>query len=345
MFMGLWPRGKAVSLVLAASLFGAGYVLANPIASGIDTGEISLAPNASIELVEEDLYLSVDTVKARYLFRNSSMKAVRTGVAFPLPPIDYSEAARWMEAQPAPERNLGFSLWIDGQAAIYELDVRAKSATGADISDILAKWDIPVADLVSYGERFEELMSKIASLPLHARQELYAAGVIKDDGNTYGPKSLPFRPDLETYINFQWTMEFDPNVPVEVLISYSPVPSSTPFALEVLDADPMGIAMKQVFCLDSGILSEARRILATNSTGSGILRADMLSYILTTANSWRGRIGRFHLTIDTLSTDAIASTCLDGIHKTGPTTLEWERFNFQPEDELSVLFLSEMIFE
>lgn len=94
--------------------------------------------------------------------------------------------------------------------------------------------------------------------------------------------------------------------------------------------------MHDEVCIDQGFEAAVRKRL---QQGPGMMQATILSYILTTANNWRGPIGRFHLTVDKESTDTLVSLCRDGIRKTGPTTFEWEATDYTPTRDLKMLFV------
>ncbi len=62
-----------------------------------------------------------------------------------------------------------------------------------------------------------------------------------------------------------------------------------------------------------------------------------IAYILRTANSWAGPIGRFTLTVDKGDPGNIVSLCADGIRKTGPTTFLQEKTDYVPDGDLHIL--------
>jgi hypothetical protein len=63
----------------------------------------------------------------------------------------------------------------------------------------------------------------------------------------------------------------------------------------------------------------------------------VIDYVVTTANTWKGPIGRFRMTVDKGSTRNIVSFCGNGVRKTGPTTFSVEIRNFRPQREIKVL--------
>ncbi|MEI4594871.1 DUF4424 family protein, partial [Klebsiella pneumoniae] len=77
---------------------------------------------------------------------------------------------------------------------------------------------------------------------------------------------------------------------------------------------------RATYCLDEAGLTAIRRLQAKAADPSGYLRATVVPYIVTTARNWAAPIGRFTLTVDKGSPEAVVSFCRTGIRKTGPTT-------------------------
>jgi len=75
------------------------------------------------------------------------------------------------------------------------------------------------------------------------------------------------------------------------------------------------------------------RLNALPEDAQDILKGYELKYVLTTAENWLGPIGKFKLTVDKTTPDALVSLCAQGIKKAGPTTF------VLAEEDLSVLFL------
>jgi hypothetical protein len=62
-----------------------------------------------------------------------------------------------------------------------------------------------------------------------------------------------------------------------------------------------------------------------------------VDHILTTANNWRGPVGRFRLTIDKGDPGNLLTLCIDGIRKTGPTTFVVKADSYVPKADLHLL--------
>ncbi|HHB81349.1 MAG TPA: DUF4424 domain-containing protein, partial [Aliiroseovarius sp.] len=148
------------------------------------------------------------------------------------------------------------------------------------------------------------------------------------------PGGQGFSANWITHVTYYWSMTFPAGAAVEVRHVYAPVPEAFILGRGDLESG----SLKEQACIDDGFLRAALSRLGSDeyvaTTGY------VLTYILTTANTWRGPIGRFHLIVDKGAPGALVSLCRDGIRKTGPTTFEWWAENWAPERDLSLLFLS-----
>src|SRR4051812_12411180 len=98
-------RGILAALALAAP------AAAHDSTAGDDAGGLVLTRTADIDMVSEDLFVSADEVRVRYVFRNRSAKTVRTTVAFPMPDRDLAEEREMDVAYPE-----DFHTRVDGRA-------------------------------------------------------------------------------------------------------------------------------------------------------------------------------------------------------------------------------------
>ena len=322
---GSFGIAAALCLWVVAALPG----LANDSTASLDTGGLVLVPNADIRLEEEDLFISPDLIRVRYVFFNTSDQAIRTPVAFPLPPLVFGEDMNYAISPEDPVNFVGFRLWVDGQRMPFQIDARASTGDGRDITGLLAKYDIPITTFTADEAGFMRLRARLDALPGAAMDELRAAGAIH--GPDWGDG---FQEAWSANVAFYWMQSFAPRSRVVIEHSYRPVPAHGFYGRYDLEA-------RYLFdeaCIDDSFAAGARRRMA--GTEMDMLGATILRYVLVTANNWRGPIGRFRLTVDKGSTDAIVSLCRDGIRKTGPTSFEWEGFDFRPDRDLTLLFLA-----
>jgi len=313
----------ALALVLALPAPPAG---ANDSTASLDTGEIVLVQNSDIRMDEEDLYLSAAEVRVRYLFRNTAGAPLVLRVAFPLPPIQLGWDTAYAITAAAAEDPLGFRLWIDGAPAAVQTEARAE-ALGRDVTARLRAVGLPLTPFALDEAGWQRLDAAIRALPAAERARLVRDGILLP-----GPDGAV--PGWTARITHHWVMTFPADRPVEVRHAYAPVPMHTFFSAYDLDAG----SFADLACIDAPTAAGIRRRL--EAAPSGALGAALLRYVLTTANNWRGPIGRFRLTVDKGTPEALVSLCLDGLRKTSPTTFAWEATGFVPEDDLAVLFLA-----
>lgn len=325
-------RLSRLASLCALFLIAALPARANDGVAGLEAGELVFLTSDRIEMAEEDLYLSPDEIRVRYLFRNTTRQEVTTLVAFPLPPIvqspDYGYGFGPAHADPA--NPLAFRLWIDGRELPVAVHVRASSQYGLDVTRILQKWQIPLLLLYAGEGDFERMQARLNGLPAPVIEELAALGAISVEN--YDGRFI--MPTWTTHVSYLWPMTIPAGGAVEVRHVYAPVPDAFIFSA----GDLGGGYMNDIACMDPPFIAAARRMLAGAEYQATTAR--VLNYILTTANSWAGPIGRFHLTIDKSDPRWLVSLCRDGIRKTGPTTFEWEAVNWRPEGDLAVFFLA-----
>ncbi len=323
--------GLSIPLVLILAVFvglaSTVTALANDSTASIDTGELVLIPNADIRLLDENLNISADEIRVRYLFENTSSQPISTVVAFPLPPIDLSEDVGYAVYPADPLNVVGFKLRIDGKPATFRIDARA-TVNGRDVTDVLNAYNIPVTTFTPDIASADRLRDRLNGLPADVIDRLRVEGIIHGPGWGEG-----FFEAWTAHISYYWTMTFPPGQTAEVSHSYTPVPTSTFFTEYDIEAR----TFHDSACIDTDFKRAAMRKLRGQEYGA--LGATILTYILTTANNWRDSIGHFRLTIDKGSTNALVSLCRDGIRKTGPTTFEWEGRDYRPDHDLTVLFV------
>jgi hypothetical protein len=316
-------RAAAVSLLLLG--LGSGGAGANDSTASLDTGELVLVPNPHIELVEEDLFISAERIRVRYLFSNTSRVDLTTHVAFPLQPVDYAQDVGYAVDSADPLNFVGFRLFVDGQPQPFQIDARA-TVGERDVTALLASHGILLTTFTTDMDAFDAMRRRLETLPRATLAELRQAGAIDafDEG---------FRERWTAHVTFYWQQTFPAGRTVEIAHDYAAVPQATFFTAFDLEHR----TFHEEACIDGPFERGAARRLA--GAAYDALEARLVRYILTTANNWRGPIGRFRLTIDKGAPENLVSLCADGIRKTGPTTFEWTATDFRPTRELTVLFL------
>jgi hypothetical protein len=93
-------------------------------------------------------------------------------------------------------------------------------------------------------------------------------------------------------------------------------------------------------CIDAGTMRAIMQALprgADHDQAFGM--AWNIRYVLRTAKSCGGPIGRFRLTLDKAAEGRVIPLCADGVVKTGPTTFAIDRTGHAPDRDLDILLV------
>ena len=309
---------------LLASSTLAGLARANDSTAELGAGGLQLVYSDAIQLVSEDLYVSVSQVRVKYRFRNVSDAAVTTLVAFPLPPIDAINPDDEMVVLPDPgsANFVDFTVTANGKPVAPTLYERA-SALGIDRTAELAKLRLPLNPLV------DGVQDRLDSLTAGQIDQLARLGLIEAGGGSADP-------DWHYEAVFYWQQTFPPGKETEVEHTYKPVAAYGLFAESSLDEQ----WYKDNYCIDAAFAAGAAKLLKpVIDSDNAYLYEERITYILTTATNWAGPIHEFNLTVDSGEPDAIASFCAESVRKTSPTTYEYSAEDYNPEKDLQVLIV------
>ena len=333
-------------LGLIASALLAGSAFANDGYAGLSAGGLEFSKSDDIEMKSEDLYLSPTAVRVNYVFENTSDKDVEAIVAFPMPPLSpgdrKGEAAMAPAIQESSDLNLmSFKVTVEGQPVHPNRETKMFLREGDDWAwgwDLLKKPRVDVTDRLrqlKVPETFDSdvIMAWYNKLPKATQESLAKDQLFLD---IYGYGSL-----LPAYVistNYFWTQNFPAGREITISHEYRPIRGGSVFYL----SDDL----KKNYCIDAGTEKAITAAQAKAEQGPqnefgfsvNYLGLSFLDYILTTANTWKGPIGQFRLTLDKGSEQSLTSLCMDGIKKTGPTTFVVEKTNFTPTEDIRVVF-------
>lgn len=329
---------RLVALTLC-TLLAATPALANDGYAGLGAGGLEFGKSQTIEMRSEDLTLSRSRVAVDYLFHNAGKADEAVVIAFQLPPFAPGDVETGMalpqaivEAQTM--NYLDFSATVNGKPVKLQAEVsyhlpnadepylwglEALEKAGRDISDEMRALGAPQ----SYN--YETIMAWYQALPAKDRKKLLQAGAFRS--GEAGPA-----PNYLISLRYYWEQVFKAGQDLKIHHDYTPVLGGSVYYVDDrLTAD---------YCIDAGTRKAMDRIAATAmAEGSNlyVLLAD-LQYVLRTANTWKGPIGRFRMTLDKEDPKAVVSLCADGLKKTTPTTFVLEKTNYTPSEDIRVLF-------
>lgn len=329
---------RFIALTVAAGIL-VGPSFANDTSVQLTTNGLNFVTNDHISMESEELYISVDEIRVKYVFRNNSDEDIEQLVAFPMPDIDFSYHSP-VSYPTGPLDNLfEFVTTFDGEelpATLYEYAM----AVGVDRSALLTSMDIP---LVNFADETQDALNGLSAEDKSALQrlgivqrEVYDLGEGKVQDDTY---------PLWTYrASYVWEATFPANDKVVVEHKYRPSVGGTVGTNVLLTGDPESgwdpqgeYATK--YCVDEGFRNTVRKSIPKGEEYAPYWD-NWISYIVTTGNNWAGgQIENFRLVVDKGDPKNLVSFCGDGVKKIGPTTFEMVKTDYWASGEIDILLL------
>jgi len=290
-----------------------------------------------IEMHSEDLFISLDRIKVRYVFFNTSDKPVTTLVAFPMPDIVVNSLDQNV-AYPTdnPENLLDFRTLVDGKPVEAQVEQKVFAA-GVDRTDFLRKLGIPLAP------QLQATNAALDKLPETTRDELVKLGmaeILEYDSGAGMQKHVEARWTLKTI--YYWEQTFPPQAELVIEHSYRPsVGSSVATSLgQDWARKNGGYPDYDKYYTDRNFVSTVEKATKAAKEGAIPFTEQRIDYILSTGANWSGPIGNFRLVVDKGDPSNLVSFCGDGVKKIGPTQFEMKKSDFVPDGDLNVLILS-----
>ncbi|RII24980.1 MAG: hypothetical protein CXR30_19390 [Geobacter sp.] len=303
-----------MKILFAVASFLVLTVCASANDSAVETavGGLKLRKEHSVLMKKERLYISRKTVKVEYEFLNTSNDPVASEVAFPIPPIKY------VVDDPGGKRDFtNFKAWIDDVPVSVKKEVRA-FVKDRDVTEDLRKAKLSIETFGNYD--VNESTNPFESLKPEVRAKLVKIGALK---------AKDYWPQWEVHIKFHWHQEFPPGAIVRIKHEYKPVAGFG--GADVKD-------FKKYFkdtCIDQKTFAELKK-----REQDKYFDIHWISYILTTANTWKTPLEDFELIVEGKKGDLI-SFCWDGpVEKVGPEKFRAQIKDFVPKKDLKVYFYS-----
>lgn len=303
---------------------------ANDSAAATGAGGLVLVRNNAVDMVSEDLYVSAQRIRVRYVFRNRTARPVRLRIAFPMPDFDLAalgEGDRGLLAD--------FATRVDGRPVAMQVERRA-FVRGVEQTALLRRLGIPIVGGAT-GYDDGPVYAALRRLPEAELRRLEQAGLVEgyDDNRrrSYDPRWLV----RETW---HWEQVFPAGRDLVVEHSYTPGTGGTVTTglgnRELRDEAYLRETIRR-YCIDADFLASAERL--TRSGAMINVAEQWLSYILTTGGNWRSPIGDFRLVVDKGRPENLVSFCGQGVRQISPTRFEMRRRNWRPDRDLDVLIL------
>ena len=326
-------RRVAVCLIFAAAAL-APPAGANDSTAEMAAGGLVLRQSDDIDMLSEDLYVSAERIRVRYVFRNRGAQDVTTLVAFPLPDRDLAETRDQDAAFPG-----DFSTRVDGRPV--EMRVERKALLGvADHSAFLSSLSLP---LVPQGDA-ESFASAIDRLSPAQRQRLIGLGLVEAAEYDLGDGMRAyFEPLWTVKETWYWEQVFPAGRDLVVEHEYAPGTGGsvgTTLAIPDLRGEPETRAGYADFCVDRDFIAAVDRMSARGTPADpSLLTEQRIRYVLTTGGNWRSPIGEFRLVVDKGRPENIVSFCGEGVRRISSTRFELRHRNWRPDRDLAVLIV------
>jgi Domain of unknown function (DUF4424) len=316
-----------------ALLAAAGAALANDSTAQTAAGGLVLRQNADIDMVSEDLFVSIEQIRVHYVFRNRSPRDVRVTVAFPMPDRDLSLMRESDVGYPSQ-----FHTMVAGRPVTAALE-RHVVLNGRDHTALLQSLRVPLAP---NAEGTQRIQAALTALPAARRAELQRLGLVDadeyDDGHGMTRHLVPLWTVRDTWY---WQQTFPAGRDLIVEHRYRPGAGSsagTPLAFLDYRRSADGRAEAALYCADADFLASIDRRM--RAVGEGAELSDYrIGYILMTGGNWRSPIGDFRLVVDKGDARNLVSFCGDGVRRISPTQFEVRHRNWRPDRDLEVLIV------
>jgi hypothetical protein len=323
--------GSIASLVLALAAAGAAH--ANDSTAQTAAGGLVLRQNADIDMVSEDLFVSIEQIRVHYVFRNRSPRDVSVTVAFPMPDRDLSAMRESDVGYPS-----DFHTVVAGRPVAATLE-RHVVLNGRDYTALLQGLRIPLAPTADGTGR---IVAALTALPAARRAELRRLGLVDidefDQGHGMERHVVPLWTLRDTWY---WQQTFPAGRDLVVEHRYRPGAGSsagTPLAFLDYRRSADGRAEAALYCADADFLASLDRRM--RAVGEGAELSDYrIGYILTTGGNWRSPIGDFRLVVDKGDPRNLVSFCGQGVRRLSATQFEVRHQNWRPDRDLDVLIV------
>jgi hypothetical protein len=335
--------------LLATPVF-APPALANDGFGGLTATGLTFSQTDAVAMETEDLFIGIDRITVDYTFRNTTEADVTGEVIFPLPPIHvgFILESQWnLPEDPDRENLVNFTATVDGKPVSLTIDRIAVIEPPYDEARPLsAQYDTPGQDVTADMERLglplslnaETVIAALAALTPDQQEEAASLGLAEfSEGYSY--------PQWSIVLRYHWTQTFPAGQVTQISHAYENRSGGGIFGWSHPPEEYQQYAVDQ-YCIDEGTSKALVKALRQEPTDGEAYSMGMswnIAYVLRTANSWAGPIGRFKLTIDKGDVRNILSLCADGIKKTGPTTFVMEKTDFTPMQDLQILIATPML--
>ncbi len=195
----------SIGLTLMLAVPAAG----NPSTAALAAGGLELTTTSAVKIKSEDLYISPQTVRARYEFRNESERDVDTTIAFPLPDVDRGRQEDYQLSGDPSGNLVDFVIMVDGKPVKPIIERRAL-VNGRDVTQQIKAAGL---DLFPSGVLVADGLSPAAL------RKLESAGII----GRFDEKLMSADPKWVLRTTVHWQQRFAAHAIAALEVSYKPI--------------------------------------------------------------------------------------------------------------------------
>ena len=322
-------------LVLLAAVMPPFTAVANDTSAQMAAGGLVFGKQLGISMQSEDLYISPDIVRVRYVFHNKTDKDLETIVAFPLPEAapssDTGGGHNFYDGVSA--NFLNFKTRVDGQPVVTQVEQKAL-ALGLDRTEILKKYHVPIESYIPPTDQ-RSAYHGLSRLTEAQWDELAALGLLKIDSQGHPS------PGWTVATVFYWNQVFPAGKDTVIEHEYQPLTGSSFDApISRKPEDEYAARARVRYCIsgeDTKAIYELHEGKVDGKTYTAF--SEELGYTLKTAANWSGPINNFHLVIEAREPVDFAFACLPGLERKSQSRLEMSQDHFWAFSDLDVLFV------
>ncbi|BAF88318.1 hypothetical protein AZC_2320 [Azorhizobium caulinodans ORS 571] len=336
--------GRCTARLLIAGLLAAAAgtpALANDSTAALSAGGLIMVPNLDIEMASEDLFISEQEVRVRYVFRNTAKQDQTVLVAFPMPDITIRESLNITIPNDASDNFLDFKTTVDGKPVQTQLEQRAL-ALEIDRTAMLRDLKIPLAPYL------KQTQAALDALPQDKWKEFEALGLgMVDEYEAGKGPERHLAPQWTLKSTYYWSQTFPAGKALVVEHKYRPsvgMSAGTLIGLKLKDNEYAAEEQRQQmdqFCVDQAFLNGVSKASKASKNSGEVPFSDArIHYILQTGGNWSGgTIRDFKLTVDKGASENLVSFCGKDVKKISPTQFQMTAKDFYPARNLGILIL------